>query len=301
MVDLISFTLPGGAVPELDNMTIGWNGSLRGTFNNMRVIQSPDGIFCTGSIAKYLQGENVSPLTRSTVKEALIKLESVTGWNLHKAELKQIEIGATFPVKKPVSEYLSTWGIVPRFTKVTYQKSTLETVTYKTGNRSFTGYDKRAESKNIPPIYSAAELIRLEIKFKKKAILNEIFKQTLTPWDLVNKEIYFKLVKLWKDFYFSIPKGRIPVLDVTDGASPKDLDNILKLIGLQQLGDKYFQYIDALEKRGVIGRVQTGRIRKSAREVLKNKRISEPDILTNELDSKVRAQVAYIRGGNNNE
>ena len=297
MVDRISFTLPGGAVPELENMKISWDGSSRGTYKNMRIIQSPDRIFCSGSVAKYLQGENVSPLTRSTVKEAISKIERDTGWDLHKAELKEVEIGATLPVKEPVSEYLSSWGIVPRFTKNTYhQKNTFETVLYKTVNRSITGYDKRAEAKEIPGIYSDSELLRLELRLKKKAVIYDIFKRSLTPWDLTYKAVYNKLVKLWKDFYFSIPKGRIPILDVTDGASPKDLDNILKLIGIQTVGeDRFLSYVSTLEKKGIYGQTQASRARKTARDILKNKHISEPDIFTRELDSKVRAQVAYIR------
>ena len=57
------------------------------SYYDMRITQYPDGVYCTGSLATYLQGGNVLPLTRRTVEDALGKLETETGWDLKKAEL----------------------------------------------------------------------------------------------------------------------------------------------------------------------------------------------------------------------
>lgn len=292
MIDRISFTVPETKAPQLEDLTPRWGGGIKGKYKNFNVIQTTEGIFCSGSIATYLQGENVTPLNRKTIKEAIQQLESETGWNLQNAELKQLEIGATLPVSRQPSDYLNSWGIVPRFTKRTYQKQYLETIIYTTWNRSFSGYDKRQESKTIPPLFGDSELIRLELKYKKS--LNKHLKRALSPWDITEKEIYMELVKRWKAFYFSIPKGREPVIDITDRITPKDIDNILKLFGYQALGDKYFSLINTLENKGIFGRVQAGRARKAIRDLSSNTRLSEPDILTQELDSKVRALTAYL-------
>ena len=221
MIDGISFTLAGGKAPDLENVTKYRDDYYRGKLGTLTVKQYPDGVYCTGSMAKYLNGENVSTLARHGVRDALSKLEAATGWDLQRAEVKTLEIGATFPVKNPPGNYLASWGNLPRFTKSTYQKKGLEAVTLFTGQRSFTGYDKRAEAKEIPVIFSGAELIRLELKYKK-ALKHYLGK--LTPWDLAEKEIYTGLVKRWQGFYFAIPKGRAAVLDITDGISPKDLE-----------------------------------------------------------------------------
>ena len=287
MIDRISFSVPGGVAPELENVTSSWGNQFKGSLKNMTVIQSPEGVFVTGSIAKYLQGENVTPLNRRTVKEALALLASDTGWDLSKAELKQIEVGTTLPVSRPPSDYLNNWGVVPRFKKMTCQRRFLETVTYSTGNRSFSGYDKRAESKMIPPIYSDNNLIRLELKYKRG--LKSYFHKTLSPLDLIDQEIYKILIQKWQDFYFSIPKGRKPVLDISGIVTPKDLDKILRLSGMKAFGDRYIGFINTLEEKGILGRVQAGRARKTAREIWSDPKISEPDDYTFELDSLVRA------------
>lgn len=296
MIDSISFWVPGGNAPDLNNVQVYRDDFFRGMLGNMRVIQNPDGVYCTGSLAKYLQGDNVLPLIRRTVEESLFKLERETGWDLKGAELKQVEIGSTLQVGKSPSLYLGSWGTVPRFTKHTVQKKELETVIYTTGARSFIGYDKRAESagQEIPAIFSGAELIRLELKYKRG--LKQRFGRTLSPWDLADRPFYSELVQHWQDFYFRIPKGRIPVIDTTGGISPKDLDNALKAYGLQALGqDSYMSFISMLEKRGTLGRVQAERARKAARESVRDERISQADDLTAELDARVRETAVYAR------
>lgn len=298
MIDSISFRVPGGYAPDLENRTVYREDYFRGMLGNMRVIQSPDGVYCTGSLARYLQGSNVLPLTRRTVEDALGKLEGATGWDLKRAELFQVEIGTTLQVENPPCMYLASWGSVPRFTKGAYMKKELETVQYKNNTRSFTGYDKRLEAEGhgveIPAIFSGAELIRLELKYKKG--LKKRLGRPLTPWDLADRATYTELVNRWQDFYFRIPKGRVPVLDVSGGVSPKDIDNALRAYGLQSLGyDNASGFIGTLERRGMLGRVQAARARKAMREAAGDSKISHADNLTAELDARVREVSVYAR------
>jgi hypothetical protein len=194
--------------------------------------------------------------------------------------------------------YLASWGSIPRFTKHTYQKKELETVQYKNNARSFTGYDKRLEAEGrgveIPAIFSGAELIRLELKYKKG--LKKRLGRPLNPWDLADRATYTELVNRWQDFYFRIPKGRVPVLDVSGGVSPKDIDNALKAYGLQSLGyDNASGFIGTLERRGMLGRVQAARARKAMRDAAGDSKISHADNLTAELDARVREVSVYAR------
>lgn len=298
MIDSISFWVPGGEAPDLEAVEQYPGERYRGKLGTMRITQNPGGAYCTGSLASYLQGENVIPLTRRGVEDALGKLERETGWDLKRAELKQVEIGSTLQVQKAPALYLAGWGPVPRFVKRTYQRQALETVSYTTGARSFTGYDKRKQGesmgKEIPAIFSGAELLRLELKYKRG--LKQWAGQALTPWDLADRAIYTRLVRHWQAFYFRIPKGRIPVIDTTGGISPKALDGALKAYGLQALGlDTYAGFIAMLERRGELGKVQAGRARRAAREAVKDERISQADDLTDELDSRVREAATYAR------
>lgn len=295
MIDSISFKIPGVKAPKLEKIKMYGESYFRGYLDNLRVIQFSDGVYCIGSIAKYLQGNNVTPLTRRAVSDALGKLENQTGWDLKKAELYQVEIGATLQVQNPPCMYLASWGNIPGFVKQTYQRKELETVSYTQTERSFTGYDKRKETKGeIPAIYSGAELLRIELRYKKA--LKKRIGRSLNPWDIADRELYMELVQRWQDFYFNIPKGRIPVLDVTGGVSPKDVDNILKAYGLQALGyDTVNGFIGTLERRKALGGVQASRTRKAIRETAGDNKISCADNLTAELDARVREVCVYAR------
>ena len=298
LIDSISFRVPGERAPTLDKIIVQGEHYSRGTLKNLQITQNPDGVFCRGSIAKYLQGNNVMPLTRQGVSEALSKLENQTGWNLKKAELYQIEIGTTLQVQNPPCMYLAGWGNLPRFTKQMYQNKELETVSYIQGSRAFTGYDKRIEAEKkgaeVPAIFSGAELIRLELSYLK-GLKRRIGRQ-LCPWDIADRDLYMELVQKWQDFYFSIPKGRIPVLDITGGIKPKDIDNILRAYGLQALGyDTASGFIGSLERQGHLGRVQATRARKAILEAARDNKVSCADNITAELDARVREVCAYAR------
>ena len=99
MIDSISFRVPGGYAPDLENRTVYREDYFRGMLGNMRVIQYPDGVYCTGSLAGYLQGSNVLPLTRRTVEDALGKLEGATGWDLKRLNCFRLKLGLPFRLK----------------------------------------------------------------------------------------------------------------------------------------------------------------------------------------------------------
>lgn len=298
MIDSVTFRVPGGNAPDLEQVTRWRDDFFRGQLGNLRVTQYPDGIACTGSLAVFLQGNNVLPLTRQGVEESLRKLETETGWELSRAVLTQIEVGTTLQVKNPPAWYLESWGPLPRFGKMDYRRRVLETVTYRTEARSFSGYDKRKQAMNsgqeIPALFSGAELIRLELKYKRG--LRGRIGRVLTPWDLADRTTYSELVRRWQDFYFQIPKGRVPVIDTSGRISPRDVDAALKAKGLQVLGyDTVNGFIADLEARGKLGRVQADRARKALRESARDTRISEPDSLTDELDCRVREVSVFAR------
>jgi hypothetical protein len=286
MIDNVGFIVNSDFTPELENMDRNYSGDTFGNFKNFKIIHRPENIFCSGSLGKYLNGENVTNLSRKTLIKALKKLEDETGWNLRETEIKTLEIGATIPLKKPVSSYMQLWGRVTRNKKIDYWGSTLETVINKTGDRSFQGYDKVIESKkNIPEFFKGDNLLRLELKYKK-GIKNYLGKLSL--WDLTDKKIYSKLLENWKETYLSIPKKKCTVLDVSDNVNPKGLKDLLSSYGLNTYGfDNYISFINSLESSSLLGSTQARRARTEAKSLIENIKVSETNDLTYELDSKV--------------
>jgi hypothetical protein len=156
MIDNISLKVPRqeddagfiGIVQDLWRRDV---NTYSGHIQNMGVYKNLDGIIIHGSLAKYLNGENLVPLTRGQIKEAIRKLEAETGLDLSMAIVRSLEIGISVFTREKPSEYLKLFGNPAIFTRREFSKlKGLETITYatKTGAFQFTGYDKIQEMKN---------------------------------------------------------------------------------------------------------------------------------------------------------
>jgi hypothetical protein len=290
MIDSISFSLSDEKIPQLKGLEYSWGSNRKRTFKNLTLIQNPDSVYFAGSIAKFLNGENVTTLSRYSVAQALEKIEATFGWNLKNASLTKLEVGCTIPVKEPAFKYLSALGRIPRYKLLKISKNTLETVLNFTGNRSFIAYDKRIEAgKSIPPMFSGMELIRLELKIKKQ--LNKYLGEC-SPWDLVDPSLYHELQKQFRDFYYSVPKEKMPYLDLTEAVTLKDINNVLKAVGASLFADTLSDSLEDFVDQGKLGRVD--RVRKSLNDTRNNPKYSDTTELIKELDAQVNAITMYI-------
>jgi hypothetical protein len=114
MIDNISLKVPRqddtGFTERLQDL---WRRDIHtysGHIQNLGVYQNLDGVIIHGSLAKYLNGENLTPLTRGQVKEAIRKLETETGLDLSMAIVRSVEIGISVFTKEKPSEYLKLFG-----------------------------------------------------------------------------------------------------------------------------------------------------------------------------------------------
>ncbi|ULQ59177.1 hypothetical protein K7I13_11825 [Brucepastera parasyntrophica] len=296
MIDLISCVIPDGRIPvNLENEHIIPKGSceiIQGNIKNLKIRKLPDNtIFLTGSLPKYLCGQNAVPLSRTGISEAIDTLEHDTGFDLHKSTLVQFEIGNTFPVTHPVNDYLTTFGYVTRFCRHAIGRNKLETVDYRTKSRTFKAYDKRSEmlhrKQPIPSVFGKSHMIRLELKYARG--VKRIFNRPLTPYDLVSTDIYCRLIRLWQGFYFRIPKGIYAGFNLYDIGKVSDLKKELSRYALEKSGtDAVFSVITLLQDIGVFSKSDTTRSRLYIRGLIMD---SLPDDLTAELDNLVRYSV----------
>ena len=292
MIDSITFLVSGTSLPEdSQEVSLSWQGLRKGKLAGFHVRETAGGLIVKGSLPKYLMGNNVQPLTRQAVEEALTKLQELSGWDLTASPLLQVEIGYTFTVDKKPSLFFASWGEVPRFKKAVYSGVTVESITYFTKSTSFIAYDKKIEvrtsKQHIPPLFEGFEIIRLELQIKRG--LKKQIGRSLSVMDLADRTIYSRLIDLLEGFYFKIPKGRSLLLDTSKVITPSDFEKAIMAYGVQTLGQDYlFKILNDLETRGVFGRTQVSRVKKSIREALEDKRLTVADSLTAELDSKVR-------------
>jgi len=296
MIDAITVFLPdAGADPDtLESLRpLATGEGFRGFLGNLRIIQGARGVWLDGSLPRYLNGENARTPTRQALRDALGKIERASGLDLHAGFVYRMETTATLPVREPPRSYLAAWGPLARFRKDTYGDG--ETVLYRTGARSFTGYDKGAEAapEALPVPLEGRYALRLELKYKRG--LRRVLGRPMSPWELLEPEPYAAAVERWKRFYLAIPKRKEVYLNM-DGITAKGLERTLAALGLQALGlDRLNALIKDGQASGTVDRTTATRMRQLVRELGKDERIADAEPLTAEVDAKVRAVARFAR------
>lgn len=290
MIDSITAFFPEGAIdPEVlakvkPNRMEGFHGRL----GNLSIRQYPSGVVVSGSLPKYLRGENVTLLTRKELLDAIRKLERETGLDARSSILWEVEFGATIPVDHPPRNYMAGWGTISRFPKFSYGDGT--TVGYSVTRRSFQGYDKgwemrQKEHKALPPGFPGPHAIRLEFKIKRgmKAELG----RTFNLWELSEENAFSLLRNRWAGWYRRIPKAKVFMLE----AHPTtfgELRRVLAVKGMLLLGQEELdRMIKNVKTSGGCSSSVAANMRSTVLDLLSEPGICRTDTLTRELDAKV--------------
>jgi hypothetical protein len=299
MIDAIRLHIPPG---EAQGLTTRLNDFRRrdihtgtGTIGTMRVYQNLDGVTIHGSLAKYLREENITPLSRAGVQEAIGKLERETGLNLSAAVLGSVEIGTSIVLKEKPAEYLRLFGDPAVYAKCVYSKSAfLESVSFgtSTGAFQFSVYDKGREMadkrQTIPRLFSGKNVLRLEYRIIRRRGIQAKFRRDLTAYDLYNYEVYRKLQGYFLEAYQAIPKtGRRVYIDTSKPMTPARLEQLQAEQYRQLFPLEYKAGLQALKETGALTEKNLERIRARDRRQGRDFAISDKSPLIAELDNYV--------------
>jgi hypothetical protein len=263
-----------------------------GMIGAMRVYQNLDGVTFKGSLAKYLQGENMTPLTRAGVERAINKLETETGLDLSAAVVGSLEVGTSIILKEKPAEYFRLFGDHPAYHKDTYTKGGfIETVLYGTpkGSFSFCAYDKvremTAKRVEIPELFKGHNVLRLEYRILRRQGIKAKFRRDLTAYDLFDYDTYRDLKNLFSDAYKKIPKtGRGVYIDKTKPITPGRLEQLKAEQFRQSCPLEYDALLQTLTECGALTKKNLDRIRAKDRRMGRDFAISDKTMLIAELD-----------------
>ena len=272
----------------------------KGHIKNIEISQNLDGCLLKGSIAKYLNGQNIQPLERKEVEQALLFLQQDTGLDFSKAVIRCVEIGTSIKLQNPVIEYLQCFDCIDNL-KYKFQPcrtcNGLESLLYftKTGAFEFSCYNKIQEMKDtrqaIPESYKDRNVIRLELRIKKRQALRRIFKKDLKPLDLSDNVIFYELKNQFSKFYKQIPKiKRTVYLDMSKDITPKEILEASAEAYRQEHSKELADIMQAGKDKGFISATTYKRIRAKNRQ---NQAFSEKNGLIFELDDLLHLQGLY--------
>ncbi len=272
--------------------------TFKGNIGNMKILETMDGVTITGSIARYLQGQNIEPLTREKYADALKKLENDTGIDFHKGILRRVDMGASIITQFTAAEYMRLFDVMPVYELIPRKDiNGLKQVLYCTrkGAFEFAAYDKIKEltekKEIIPDFYKNSNVLRLEYRIiRRQGIKAKLGNgKDVTPWELAEKDRYRELQNLFYKFYKSIPKkGRRVFVDGGKEITPKELNDIIAESYRQTNPNEYRALIQTLSDRGRLSEKSKERIREQERKNARNYAFSDTNGLIAELDAKMR-------------
>ena len=278
-----------------------------GYIGNMHLKINRDRLVIHGSIAKFLNQENCTPLKRTDVERSIHKLEDEIGIKLNNAIVTYVEFGPSIIVNENPGRYLDLFGWPPRLGKTTESSETESiktdflfsgqkaTVTYrsKTGYQEFIVYNKikemegkRAKNK-IPPNFKGKNVFRLEYKIKNPHGIKDKFGRKLTLYDLFDENVYKKFQLLFLEFYNSIEKyGR--TVFVHNVTTPKEFIETFFERQRQLHPDEYNDFHREVIDSGKISSTTLSRIRSGDKKRSEDLQKSDTSPLIAELDEKVK-------------
>lgn len=170
---------------------IGYSGRLE----NLNISVYNSGVSIKGSLAKFMYKDNIISLNKKTTKEAICKISDTLKIIIDEAKISELEFGANFLMKHPISMYLDLLKSAPyletlRATIDTlYFRSIGKTHTYRgKNNKVLCFYDKIKEVENrkglIPDVYAKQNVLRYEIRY------NGRLKRQLKTTDVTANRLY---------------------------------------------------------------------------------------------------------------
>lgn len=270
--------------------------SFAGNIENMQIKGNCNGVFITGSIAKFLNKENVTPLNRESYKTGLHKLETIIGYDFLKdCIVRRVDIGYSFIVRNPVVDYLSLFGFYDNAKYERVQYGMIDTLTYKTntGSFAFCAYDKIKEcvkkNDNIPDLYNAMNVLRMEYRILKRQGIQHIFQQDIKPYDIAEKAIYRKLIGLFLGFYNGIQKnGRSIIVNTDKELTEKEFNDLIAEKYRQKYTADYECTKQSLIDKGLFSVPTLKRIRQKEKKNRNDFSFSDTNSLIQEIDEKTR-------------
>lgn len=268
----------------------------KGKLKNMVIWHNLNCLTVFGSLAKYLNDENMTPLNRKEVKQAIKRLEKNIGLSLKSAIVSSVEFGTSIITNEKPFEYLDLFWYTKRLARVKTTKWTgVETVLYTTptGSFEFCGYDKVKEmldnNKEIPLLFNGANVLRLEYKIRKRKGIQAKFNDNdLTAYSLFDENVYKKFQELFLDAYKDIDKmGRLVYGDKSENITPLKVLNLQAEQYRQSFPKDYRYNIQQLIEAGKLFPKSLERIRAKNHKLGNDFSISDQSILIEELDALV--------------
>jgi hypothetical protein len=284
--------------------------------HNLKISVTSNFVTIENSISRYLNGNNLHPLTPSEMKKAIRRLNGELSLDLFKAKITRVDFAGNIELTgtyvcfdddtdatgrvAAVSEYLDTMGAMPRFDKKTFGNGTSISYDLSRSDEEFMLYDKTLQMNQrfpkvlrydpgyvLPDEVGRMNIIRLELRYK----LGKVSKKrgaVVTVKELCGDEFYSWLCDKWRDKYESIEKRQNLLRLNYVVRNCKEFKSALMAVSATYFGTAYLNRIIDSSLKGA-----GARSAKDLLKALKRKGYTTTGTLIDELNIKVKNLYEY--------
>lgn len=277
-----------------------------GHWGNFAISETKHGVTVTGSVAKFVNGQNTGYCMPDKYIGGLDSLGEELHIDLHNGIVRAAEFCITLSTSHPTHEYLELLGDVKGGRLIpTRTGNPLGTVTYNTpkGGVKFMAYDKAKESvkrkEPMPDNYKGCNLLRLELRISGQRKVREWLGagKDLSPYDLLHDDVYSRFGELFLSKYNDIEKVGREVLIGKSKYTARDVYKLGALIAMQYCADRYNAFIASLQATGQLSKDNAKRVRRELRAVAADTETVGNSTLIDELDRTrdiVQNDIAFV-------
>lgn len=273
-----------------------------GNVDNLKVTLNEAGLYVKGSLASFFFcGDNTLTLPRKEVGNALQKLSDTLHIDMTQADVKRIDISASFLMRNKPQAYLNILGNLNYFSRTNVTKNTLFYQRGEQQKQALCFYDKMRErtdkhqSKDTPQVYKdTGNVLRYEARLLK-AIPQQLNESRVTGGMLSNTDIFRKVAHFWGESYFCIQKTYTDI-DMSNIKTPKDAQDLLLAHLLNEAGAGTLDaYLTQLKAKGVFSNRQYyTNFKTSIKKIMEKYSDIGAESLARELDNCVRTELSYL-------
>lgn len=272
------------------------NLSISGNLSNLRIYASSVSMKISGSLPKYLLGDNLQVITRSGIEEACMMLSESLHTNISLAKISRVDVACNLITTHKPKNYLPFLQEHPKL----FRSASGTSLLYSNKSKTITFYDKIGElgrSFLLPDCYANKYVLRYETRWKKAAA-KQLKQPGLNFGMLHDERVYINLIDKWADEYHAINKrGKILTLGSMKIETPNDIVYCLAAMKAQELGnDVLMNFVNELKSNKVFKHSKDNdRVKNKFKELLKFNRPDETFEMTNELGQKIEMAKQHYR------
>lgn len=270
-----------------------------GNLHGLRVSITPMRLKVSGSICKYMLGDNYQAMGRADMCQAVKQLSDTLSLPMERATITRLDVGLSMPMREPPENYFSHLGVL-RYAVRLQQPHSLYYYRHRATER-LCFYDKNREQRDnrepIPEIYRDKNVLRYEQRYMGH-LPKRLNVPSVTADMLYDERFYISLLNRWRDAYKDIRK----INDVTPNFKVVKPGKYFQRFAILTTVEKYGgeeamrALIDNARKRGDLTPVEAYRLREQIAKAYDVKAgFTTPSEAINELDKKISEAIRFYR------